>query len=431
MLKVQRRHAPPCKRSMWDQNYNRCTCSVVIRGTLNGKQISVATTKYLPPDKARNLEAARELAVFWERTGAVAHLPEFAPILEPEPTPDPSGITLEKASKDFLAEGKARNLAPSTMGKRKTVFEKQLLGFARDKGLRFVHELDLQTLREWRDSWKTKALSRDKRQKNVIGFLWFCEREGWFPSNYAFQITRGLGKIEVKKTATGYFMPDEYRKLLDATYLYSDQPGHGATRTTEGGDRIRAVMELMRWTGLRIGDAVTLEKRCLTNDPATNIASVIVRQKKTGEPVYCPIPPQVEKLLLSVPASQKGNTNDTWFFWTGRGKVKTLTSNWERSFMRLFRLAGFCCGKDTGPGKRAFPHMFRDTFAVETLLGGASLFQVSELLGHTSVKTTQDSYMPWVRARQTALNDQVIAGWAKQGIALVPPARPKKERRIA
>jgi hypothetical protein len=67
------------------------------------------------------------------------------------------------------------------------------------------------------------------------------------PRNYASDITRGLGRIQVKVTQTGYFQPHEYKAVIDATYLYSDRPSidkHNSLLT--GGDRIRALTELMR-----------------------------------------------------------------------------------------------------------------------------------------------------------------------------------------
>ena len=69
-------------------------------------------------------------------------------------------------------------------------------------------------------------------------------------------MTTGLGRIEVKPTQTGYFEPDEYKAVLDATYLFSDRPTvdkHNAYVLAR--DRIRSLTELMRWTGLRIRDA--------------------------------------------------------------------------------------------------------------------------------------------------------------------------------
>ena len=47
-----------------------------------------------------------------------------------------------------------------------------------------------------------------------------------FDRNYADEMTRGLGRIEVKPTQTGYFMPEEYKAVIDATYAYSDRHPH-------------------------------------------------------------------------------------------------------------------------------------------------------------------------------------------------------------
>ena len=185
-------------------------------------------------------------------------------------------------------------------------------------------------------------------------------------------------------------------------------------------------MELMRWTGLRIRDAVTLEKKRLALDPNTGMSSVMVYQKKTGDPVYCPIPPDVAAMLLDVPASQKGNTKATYFFWTGEGLAKTVTSNWQRSYVKLFKLAA--PKEPDGTPKRCYPHMLRDTFAVESLLSGMRLEEVSTILGHSSVKITERHYMPWVRARQASLNQSVMASWIKQGRVKSPAAPCRKKR---
>jgi integrase len=402
----------------------------MIRGTVGKKRISLATSKFLPPEKARDLDAARDLALLWEREGRPVR-PQSEAAAPPAEDPYPSATepSIAQAVAAFISDAEVRGLAETTVSKRRTVFERNLLSFAAAKGLRFVRELDLATLREWRVGWNVNSLVRAKRQRSAIGFLWFCERAGWLPRNTAHQITVGLGKVQVKKTPTGYFLPEEYEKILDATHLYSDRPSVDSHNSLErcGGDRIRALTELMRWTGLRIGDAATLEKNRLVQDEGTRMWSIILVQKKTGVEVYCPIPPHVAEMLRKVPASQKGNTNDTWFFWTGNGKRKTIVSNWERSYAKLFALVDI---RDTnGHAKRCHPHMFRDTFAIESLLSGVPLLEVSKLLGHTSIKTTEESYMPWVRARQATLTTLVIASWVKQGI-VAPTTERKKYARV-
>jgi integrase len=56
--------------------------------------------------------------------------------------------------------------------------------------------------------------------------------------------------------------------------------------------------------------------------------------------------------------------------------------------------------------------MLRDTFAVEMLLAGVPLEQVSILLGHKSVKITEKHYAPWVKARQEQLAANVRKAWS-------------------
>jgi hypothetical protein len=55
--------------------------------------------------------------------------------------------------------------------------------------------------------------------------------------------------------------------------------------------------------------------------------------------------------------------------------------------------------------------MFRDTFAVELLLAGVPIDQVSLLLGHSSVKITERHYAPFVKARQEQLAQSARKAW--------------------
>ncbi len=64
-----------------------------------------------------------------------------------------------------------------------------------------------------------------------------------------------------------------------------------------------------------------------------------------------------------------------------------------------------------GTPKRTHRHMFRDTFAVEMLLAGVPIDQVSILLGHSSVRIAEKHYSPRVRARQVQFEKSVQAAW--------------------
>ena len=69
-------------------------------------------------------------------------------------------------------------------------------------------------------------------------------------------------------------------------------------------------------------------------------------------------------------------------------------SHWQEDFRTLFKDA-----KITSGGSMV-SHRLRDTFAVDLLEHGVPLEEVSKLLGHESIKTTEKSYAKWVRARQ-------------------------------
>jgi integrase len=150
---------------------------------------------------------------------------------------------------------------------------------------------------------------------------------------------------------------------------------------------------LLRWSGLRISDAAKLERSKLTDD-----GNLFLYTQKTGQPVYVPLPPNVAKMLHELPNLE----NSRYFFWNGSSAAETPAKEWWRTLKKIFKRAGL----------NARPHMLRDTFAVEMLLAGVSLEEVSILLGHSNTKVTEKHYKPWVRARQEQLQRSVLKAWA-------------------
>jgi integrase len=156
-------------------------------------------------------------------------------------------------------------------------------------------------------------------------------------------------------------------------------------------------------SGLAIKDAVTLERKSLDERGA-----LLLRRAKTGVPVFVPLPPAVVAALRSLPSH-----NPAYFFWSGNGDPRSAVQGYERSFRKLFRLAGL--RNLDGTPKPCRAHMFRDTFAVELLLAGVPVDQVSMLLGHRSIRMTEKHYLPWVKARQDRLTASVRRAWFAAG----------------
>jgi integrase/recombinase XerD len=389
MLTLYRRHRRACSKFS-DRFYKRCTCPMWIEGTANGTYIR------------RSLKTGS-----WERATDLGRVIEDAedPAATPERKAEP--VTVVQAVTEYLADAKARELSEATIYKLDIFFRKQFLAWCQAEGYKLLREIDLRAVQAFRASWKDGAMAKKKKQERLTGLFWFCIRADWISTNP----TNKLGRISVTQAPTDYFTREEYEKLLDATYLYRENRGETGTANAT---RIRTLIKLMRWSGLRIRDALTLERTRLIND------NLLLYQAKTGTPVYVPLPPQVAEELRSVPAGAKPNPR--YFFWSGNGLPKTAVADWQRSFRRLFRLAKL--EKGDGSAKRCFPHMLRDTFAVEMLLAGVPIDQVSMLLGHSSVKITEKHYSPWVKARQDQLAASVRNAWA----TLEPvPAKKAKE----
>src|SRR5437016_3818761 len=91
---------------------------------------------------------------------------------------------------------------------------------------------------------------------------------------------------------------------------------------------------------------------------------------------------------------------------------------------RLFTLTNIL--KHDKTPKRCHSHMFRDTFAVELLLAGVPIDQVSLLLGHSSVKVTEKHYAPFVKARQEQLAQSARKAWETDEEP--PSPKPQKQR---
>jgi integrase/recombinase XerD len=130
---------------------------------------------------------------------------------------------------------------------------------------------------------------------------------------------------------------------------------------------------------------------------------VVTSRQKTGTHVSVPIPLDVAD---EVKGAMSLNDSPRYIFWnTGTGKPQTAVTNWQHDLRQVFRAAGQPDGH---------PHQLRDTFAVRLLEQGVPLEEVSKLLGHTSIKTTEKFYAQWVKARQDRLDALVVGTWTTQ-----------------
>jgi integrase/recombinase XerD len=330
----------------------------------------------------------------WEQAEAKARH-----MADGKPTASLDRKTVASAVAAFLEDKRIQNLKADTLSKLETIFRKQLGEWCRNSAIVYLDELTLAQLEKFRGSWRDDALARSKKQERVNGFFRYCIKHDWISKNPVAD----LSKVKVNRVPTDYFTRKEFDIILDTiTLMYRDPRG-----VKGDGERLRqrlmAFVLLLRWSGLRIRDAVTLKRSRLTQVVEGGVMKdrLLLHTSKTGVHVTVDFPP--EETDVAQRLRQLPNSNPEYFFWTGNGLPKSAVADWQRVLRKMFKLADL--------KKRAHPHMFRDTFAVEYLLARMSLEDVSRLLGHSSVKITERHYAPWVAARKKQLAESQEKAW--------------------
>lgn len=361
MLHLYRRHRKSCKHTAW--TYRRCQCPIYVKGALGGVSIKMSLDQ-------TSWNAATQIVADWTKAGKIGQ------------THDVQTQQLSHVIERFLADVKDRGLGAGTQKKYQTLLEGRLVKWADTAGVRFLSELTLDQLSAFRASWPDAPLTKQKNQERLKAFLRWCVARGWLSENPA----SGLSTIKVKMVPTLPFSAEEVSRILAACEQYPTRNSYGHDNRT----RLLAFVLLLRWTGLRIGDVVTLEWEAIED------GRVRLYTQKTGVRVAVPLPQQVLDVIAKLP--QLGRH----VFWSGNGHPKSAVADWQRSLRTLFEIAKVEGGH---------AHRFRDTFAVELLLAGVDLVDVSMLLGHSSVKVTEKHYSPWVSARQSRLETSVRRVW--------------------
>lgn len=171
---------------------------------------------------------------------------------------------------------------------------------------------------------------------------------------------------------------------------------------------MRAINELMRWTGLRIGDGLMCAKSRIQG----NRFSLTTQKGKSALTVL--IPDHVIVPLNGLPT--RADVHPGYFFWSGNSKPKSLTGRWQRKLERLNHYLSI--SKDNGTPMKFHSHQLRDTFAVTQLLSGTSMQDLSKMLAHKSVKITEKYYSPGVPERQAALERRMAEALIQMGVSV-------------
>lgn len=286
-------------------------------------------------------------------------------------------VFLSEACVRFIADCERRNSVDTTAKYRLMVQElKDSVGNPE------VRAVTVDDLSRYAESWDLAPITERKKLERLRALFKFFMERGWCRFNPAV----GVKKPKVKFKQRMPFSPEEVEKILWATEIY---PIKGIY-SKDSRLRIRAFVELLLFTGLRIRDVTLFDYSAISD------GRIIVSTQKTGKPVHLPLPDALLKRLEDL----RKVVHNGRLFWSGDCNPKSAVGDWQRSLRRLFKLAGI----------KGHAHRFRTTMAVNLLEKGIPLESVAMILGN-SVKVVERHYAPWIERRQTSLDEAVRKTW--------------------
>ena len=230
--------------------------------------------------------------------------------------------------------------------------------------------VDIETLNRYIIDLKERKGYRNataaRKVASVKSFFGFMAENGIITEDP----TESIGTPKVGRSLPKYLTEEEVSRLLDEGY----KPG------TNEGQRDAVMMELLYATGLRVGELVSL------NVGDVNLEESYVRclGKGSKERIVHLYPKAAQELQNYMRHSRLvmlGKRKDEQaLFVNHRGE--RLTRQWVWSVLKTYAQAA-------GIQSSITPHTLRHSFATHLLQNGASLRHVQELLGHSSISTTQ------------------------------------------
>jgi integrase len=412
-LKLLRRHKSKCPDREKGFFYRRCECPVHVEGWKKNRE-------WVPRQALASLLRLKEpICDFREAEEMLERYENGLPVVEAAAEEK----TIEEAISSFLVD-LANGVTEPTMKKYLLLLE-ELFQFARQRGYHFLKQITKDAILIFRTEWDKERkvdsipvfrtvlirqneerktgdrtpLSSHTKQKEwerLRNFFKFAHDFGWIERNPTVGFTRFERGDRLKKR----FTEDEMREILrtaDRRIERAIGPQAKANAL-----RLRALVLLLRYSGLRIGDAVRIETTSLVN------RTLYVHTQKTGSNVFIELPPEVVEALDSIPLK-----SDKHWFWSGTSGrdgdhkkcQESETKHWQMRILGLLRDAGI----ELVAGSSA--HRFRHTFAHVHHVKVGSMLELAKLLGHASDKVTAKYYSEWSDERQRKASEALRRTW--------------------
>lgn len=252
-----------------------------------------------------------------------------------------------------------QNVSPHTL-RSYTKDLKEFLTFI-DKRPKDIDNLDIRSFLASLHLRKLKKSSISRTLATIRSFFKFLHREGYVKNNPA----KLVSSPKVEKVLPRFLSIDEVFYLMETPQGDSFKPA-----------RDKAILELLYSSGLRVSELTSLDMSDL------DIKESLIRAKGKGRKErILPIGQKaMEALQNYLPERMSLKRKSAALFLNNRGGRLT-----QRSIRRILIYYSRMINIDGDLS----PHTLRHTFATHLLHEGADLRSIQELLGHSSLSTTQ------------------------------------------
>jgi integrase/recombinase XerC len=248
---------------------------------------------------------------------------------------------------------------------------RSLLAYAASEGIIDLPGLELGTLRRWLGAQSQAGMSRStlaRRSATARSFTTWAMREEIIHTDPALR----LRAPRTEKSLPGVLQPQQLARMLAGLAEAAAEGSPLAVRN-------RAMVELLYATGLRVGELAGMDVDDLNPDRRT-LRVVGKGNKERTVPYGVPAAVAVDDWLRrGRPLLAK----------EGSGPALFLGSRGNRVDQRQVRAVVKGLLEALGDTSATGPHALRHSAATHLLDGGADLRAVQEILGHSSLATTQ------------------------------------------
>jgi integrase/recombinase XerD len=188
--------------------------------------------------------------------------------------------------------------------------------------------------------------------------------------------------------------PKRKRKPIDYLKTDEDESLYRACVTPQE----RVLHALLRYGGLRIGEAVALEQRYVDLDRGE--IRVHVSKSDSGLrtiPIHDRLRAELEMWFAKLDREGR-RRGDLPLLVTSRGTPMKAQFGW-RIIQRSAERAGI---------RKVSPHVLRRTFATDLLNSGVRMEVVSKMIGHADTRITQEAY---AELRDETAHSEVLRAW--------------------